>query len=1092
MLVGPAKALFMDEISTGLDSSTTFQIVNSLRQSIHILEGTALIALLQPAPETFNLFDDIILLSEGIIIYQGPREQAIAFFEYMGFKCPDRKGIADFLQEVISRKDQQQYWFREKEPYRFISAKQFRDAFHKYCIGRALKDELHTPFDRSKNHPAALATSTYGVGKIKLLKACFEREFLLMKRNAFVYIYKLFQLVLMASIAMTVFLRTNMHHDSVEDGVIFMGALFMGLLIHLFNGFSELAMSIAKLPVFYKQRDLLFYPAWAYALPTWILKIPISFLESAIYVSMTYYVIGFDSCTPRMIKQFLLFTLVSQMASGLFRVVAACGRDMVLANTFGCFLQLIVIVLGGFVMSRHNIKKWWIWGYWSSPLMYAQNAIAVNEFLGKSWKQDNNTNSLGVQVLESRGLFPHAKWFWIGVGALLAYIMIFNVIFTAALTYLKPLGNGKRVVSEDNCINLDDNTQQSSKGSVLVHPSKGGCAGDGDTRKKSVVLPFTPFSIAFSDIKYSVDMPPEMKAQGVKENRLMLLNGVNGAFRPGVLTALMGVSGAGKTTLMDVLAGRKTNGLIEGDIFISGYPKKQETFARISGYCEQTDIHSPHMTVYESLVYSAWLRLPPEVNSVTRKMFIEEVMEVVELTQLKKVLVGLPGLSGLSTEQRKRLTIAVELVANPSIIFMDEPTSGLDARAAAIVMRTVRNTVNTGRTVVCTIHQPSIDIFESFDELFLMKRGGEEIYVGPLGHNSCELIKYFEGVKGVDKIKDGCNPATWMLEVTTLAQEDKLGVNFSEIYKNSELFRRTKALISELSEPPPGSKDIYFSTKYSQPFYIQFIACFWKQFKSYWRNPSYSAIRVFFTAVIGLMFGTIFYKLGSKRRTQQDLFNAMGSMYSAVLFIGIQNSQMVQPIVDIERTVFYREKAAGMYSALPFAFAQVAIEIPYTMFQTLLYGILVYSLINLEWTLVKFMWYLFFMFFTFLYFTYYGMMAVSLTPNSDIAAILSSAFYAIWNLFTGFIIPHPRLPAWWKWYYWASPVSWTLYGLFGSQFGDRKDEMESGERVEDFLRRYFGYKHEFLPFVAVAVIGFALFFAFLFAFAIKMFNFQRR
>lgn len=100
MLVGPAKALFMDEISTGLDSSTTFQIVNSLRQSIHILEGTALIALLQPAPETFNLFDDIILLSEGIIVYQGPREQAIAFFEYMGFKCPDRKGIADFLQEV--------------------------------------------------------------------------------------------------------------------------------------------------------------------------------------------------------------------------------------------------------------------------------------------------------------------------------------------------------------------------------------------------------------------------------------------------------------------------------------------------------------------------------------------------------------------------------------------------------------------------------------------------------------------------------------------------------------------------------------------------------------------------------------------------------------------------------------------------------------------------------------------------------------------------------------------------------------------------------------------------------------------------------
>lgn len=111
-----------------------------------------------------------------------------------------------------------------------------------------------------------------------------------------------------------------------------------------------------------------------------------------------------------------------------------------------------------------------------------------------------------------------------------------------------------------------------------------------------------------------------MKDKGITEDRLLLLKGVSGAFRPGVLTALMGVSGAGKTTLMDVLAGRKTGGYIEGDISISGYPKKQETFARIAGYCEQNDIHSPHVTVYESLLYSAWLRLPQEVDSEARKV----------------------------------------------------------------------------------------------------------------------------------------------------------------------------------------------------------------------------------------------------------------------------------------------------------------------------------------------------------------------------------------------------------------------------------------------------------------------------------------
>ncbi|CAI0431157.1 unnamed protein product [Linum tenue] len=127
-------------------------------------------------------------------------------------------------------------------------------------------------------------------------------------------------------------------------------------------------------------------------------------------------------------------------------------------------------------------------------------------------------------------------------------------------------------------------------------------------------------------------------------------------------------------------------------------------------------------------------------KSETRLQLLSEVSGVFS------PLVGLPGSSGLSREQRKRLTIAVELVANPSIIFMDEPTSGLDARAAAVVMRTVRNTVDTGRTVVCTIHQPSIDIFESFDEMLLMKQGGKIIYGGQLGLHSRTLVDYFQTI----------------------------------------------------------------------------------------------------------------------------------------------------------------------------------------------------------------------------------------------------------------------------------------------------------------------------------------------------------
>ncbi|CAJ2661301.1 unnamed protein product [Trifolium pratense] len=1090
MLVGPANALFMDEISTGLDSSTTFQIVSSLRQYVHIMNGTAVISLLQPAPETYDLFDDIILISDGQVVYHGPREYVLDFFESMGFKCPERKGVADFLQEVTSKKDQAQYWVRRDQPYRFVTVNQFAEAFQSFHIGRKLAEELSVPFDKTKSHPAALTTKEYGLNKTELLKANFAREYLLMKRNSFVYIFKLSQLFVMALIAMTLFFRTEMHRDNQDQAGVYAGALFFTLVTIMFNGMSEISMTIAKLPVFYKQRDLLFYPSWAYAIPSWILKIPITIFEVSLWVFLTYYVIGFDPNVGRFFKQWLVLFFMSQMASALFRATAALGRNMIVANTFGSFAVLTLLALGGFILSRKDIKGWWIWGYWISPLMYGQNALMANEFLGNSWH--NATSELGKNYLDARGFFPHAYWYWIGVGALAGFVFLLNALFGLALDILGPFDKPSATVPEDS---EDDSSivqevelpriESSGRGDSVTESSHG--------KKKGMVLPFEPHSITFDDIVYSVDMPAEMKEQGVTEDRLVLLKGVSGAFRPGVLTALMGVSGAGKTTLMDVLAGRKTGGYIDGDIKVSGYPKKQETFARISGYCEQNDIHSPHVTVYESLLYSAWLRLPAGVDTKTREMFIEEVMDLVELNSLRNSLVGLPGVSGLSTEQRKRLTIAVELVANPSIIFMDEPTSGLDARAAAIVMRTVRNTVDTGRTVVCTIHQPSIDIFEAFDELFLMKRGGQEIYVGPLGRHSTHLIKYFESVDGVSKIKDGYNPATWMLEVTTTAQELNLGVDFTEYYKNSDLYRRNKQLIQELGQPAPGSKDLHFASQFSQSFLVQCQACLWKQRWSYWRNPPYTAVRFFFTTFIGIMFGTMFWDLGGKHNNRQDLLNAVGSMYTAVLFLGVQNSSSVQPVVAVERTVFYREKAAGMYSALPYAFSQILVELPYVFAQAVTYGVIVYAMIGFDWTAEKFFWYLFFMYFTLLYFTFYGMMAVAVTPNHHVASIVAAAFYAIWNLFSGFVVPRPSIPIWWRWYYWACPVAWTIYGLVASQFGDITTFMTAEEKdVKTFLDDYFGIKHDFIGECAIVVGGIAVAFAVIFAVAIKTFNFQKR
>ncbi|PAN14215.1 hypothetical protein PAHAL_2G391800 [Panicum hallii] len=1096
MLTGPAKALFMDEISTGLDSSSTFQIVKYIRQMVHVMNYTVMISLLQPPPETYNLFDDIILLSEGYIVYHGPRENILEFFESAGFRCPERKGVADFLQEVTSRKDQQQYWFHDQEHYRYVSVPEFVQHFKTFHVGQKLQKELQVPYDKSKTHPAALTTKKYGLSSWESLKAVLSREWLLMKRNSFLYIFKAFELSFLAFLTMTVFFRTKMPSGKFSDGGKFNGVLTSSLITIMFIGFPELNMIIKKLPVFYKQRDYLFFPAWTFGLATIILKIPFSFLESISWTTVTYYVIGFAPAPGRFFSQFLAYFLTHQMAVAMFRLLGAILQTMVVANTFGMFSLLLVFLFGGFLIPRQNIKPWWIWGYWTSPMMYSNNAISVNEFLSTRWASPNteaniDAPTIGKAILKVKGSFGSQWGFWLSIGATIGYIILFNILFLCALTFLSAGGSSSNAVISD-----DDDEKKSADQEQMSQVTHGTDEPANRRSQTGMVLPFQPLSLSFNHMNYYVDMPAEMKERGFTESRLQLLSDISGAFRPGVLTALVGVSGAGKTTLMDVLAGRKTGGIIEGDIKLSGYPKNQETFARISGYCEQTDIHSPNVTVYESLIYSAWLRLSSEVDENTRKMFVEEVMSLVELDVLRDAMVGLPGVSGLSIEQRKRLTIAVELVANPSIIFMDEPTSGLDARAAAIVMRTVRNTVNTGRTVVCTIHQPSIDIFEAFDELLLLKRGGRVIYAGQLGVQSRILVEYFEAIPGVPKITEGYNPATWMLDVSSPLAEARMNVDFAEIYANSSLYRTNQELIKELSIPPPGYQDLSFPTKYAQNFLNQCMANTWKQYRSYWKNPPYNAMRYLMTALYGIVFGTVFWRMGKNVETQQDLNSLLGATYACIFFLGSANLLTAIPVFSIERTVFYREKAAGMFSPLSYAFALTAVESLYCIAQGVLYTIPIYAMIGYEWKADKFFYFLFFFTACFLYFSMFGAMLVACTPSQVLATILVSIILTCWNIFSGFLITRPALPVWWRWFYWCDPVAWTIYGVIGSQFGDVDRTVtvpgNPDKIVKVFLKETYGMKHDFLGYVVLAHFGYILLFLFLFAYGTKTLNFQKR
>uniref|UniRef100_A0A0E0MMX0 ABC transporter domain-containing protein n=1 Tax=Oryza punctata TaxID=4537 RepID=A0A0E0MMX0_ORYPU len=1070
MIVGPARAYFMDEISNGLDSSTTFQIINCFQQLTNISEYTMVISLLQPTPEVFDLFDDLILMAEGKIIYHGPRNEALNFFEECGFICPERKEAADFLQEILSWKDQQQYWSGPNESYRYISPHELSSMFKENHRGRRLEEPSVPP--KSMLGKEALAFDKYSLPKLEMFKACGARETLLMKRSMFVYVFKTGQLAIIALITMSVFLRTRMTTDFTH-ATYYMGALFFSILMIMLNGTPEISMQIRRLPSFYKQKNYYFYSSWAYAIPASVLKVPVSILDSLVWICITYYGIGYTATVSRFFCQFLMLCLVHQSVTSLYRFIASYFQTPT-ASFFYLFLALtFFLMFGGFTLPKPSMPGWLNWGFWISPMTYAEIGTVINEFQAPRWQKETIQNiTIGNQILINHGLFYSWHFYWISVGALFGSIILFYIAFGLALDYITSLeeyhGNRpiKSLCQEQE---KDSNVRKESDGHSNI--SRGG----------KMTMPVMELSITFHNLNYYIDTPPEMLKQGYPTRRLQLLDNITGALRPGVLSALMGVSGAGKTTLLDVLAGRKTGGYIEGDIRIGGYPKVQETFVRILGYCEQVDIHSPQLTVEESVTYSAWLRLPSHVDEKTRSEFVAEVLKTVELDQIQDVLVGTPQKNGLSMEQRKRLTIAVELVSNPSVILMDEPTTGLDTRSAAIVIRAVKNISKTGRTVVCTIHQPSTEIFEAFDELILMKSGGKVIYSGPIGERSSKKIS------GVSKVKSNCNPATWMMDITSTSMEVQHNTDFAIL--------DTEELVEKLSIPIPNSEILSFSHRFPRNGWIQLKACLWKQNITYWRSPEYNLRCIMLTVISALVYGVLFWKRAKILNDEQDLFNVLGAMYLGSTTVGSYNHQSIIPFSTTERIVMYREKFAGMYSSWSYSFAQAAIEIPYVFIQVVLYTLIIYPSIGYYWTAHKFIWFFYTTFCSSLSYVYVGLLLVSLTPNVQVATILASFFNTMQTLFSGFILPAPQIPKWWVWLYYLTPTSWTLNALLTSQYGNIEKEVRAfGETksVLIFLNDYFGFHQDKLSLVGAVLIAFPFVLVTLFSLSIEKFNFQKR
>jgi ABC-type multidrug transport system ATPase subunit/ABC-type multidrug transport system permease subunit len=629
----------------------------------------------------------------------------------------------------------------------------------------------------------------------KQLAANTKRAFELLYMTRSVLIVKIVVSLIFGAIMGTLFfgLSDDQRDSQTKGSFIFFTVLFFGL-----SAVDEVEVIMHERTAVYQQLETKMYAPLSYMISIVLRDLPAVIGMVAFFCPLSYFLCGLTVADYgwRFIFFIVILITLSMANTSVIRFAAIISSTSAGANALASLVVFVEAIFCGFMAKPSDIPPWLVWLYWANPASYAFGSAMVNEFSGADLScRDSELApptgyptqwlpypagfqghqrcplATGDELLSKSG-FPTAYAdgvaFWF---ALLSYWIIFQVLTYLALRYvqIKP-----RIVSSrpalryfspwrwiaDRFLSLWNRLPDCFHAAGLdeeLQPWKSSCPVD---IPPAVV-------IEWDKLNYSVKGPKRFKVLPGK--KLPLLRNVSGYVKPGMMLALMGVTGAGKSTLLDVLAARKTVGKISGSMLINGRPYPRN-FHRYVGYCEQRDTHFADQTVREAIRFAALTRL--NISSHTgwsimkRLHYADYVIEKLMLSDVANRRVGWGSGDGITAEQRKRLTLGVELAANPSALFLDEPTSGLDSYGARLVMNHVRHLCTEGRSVVCTIHQPPQDILALFSHLLLLAPGGRMMYFGALHDEPGDLAVLRRYLKSMGRpCPDGINPGDVLLQL---------------------------------------------------------------------------------------------------------------------------------------------------------------------------------------------------------------------------------------------------------------------------------------------------------------------------------------
>lgn len=1016
-----------------------------------VLGLATIVTLYQAGNGIYNLFDKVLVLDEGKEVYYGPMTDARPFMEELGFICETGANVADYLtgvtvpterkikpgmeqkfprtaEEIRRRYEDSSFYPRMTAEYNYPTTEEAKDKTVKFKEGVTIEKDKRLP-----------SSSPFTVGFIAQTKACVARQYQILWGEKSTFIIKQVSTIVQALITGSLFYNA----PSTTAGLfIKSGACFFALLFNSLLSMSEVTDSFSGRPVLLKHKSFAFFHPAAFCIAQIAADIPVILFQVSIFSIILYFMVGLTSDAGIFFTFWIIVVATTFCMTALFRAVGAAFSTFDGASKVSGFLIAAYIMYTGYMIQKPQMHPWFVWIFWIDPLAYAFDALLSNEFhnkiipcagnnlipSGPSYTDNSSQACAGVggavpgqthidgDAYLSSLSYSHAH-LWRNFGIIWAWWALFvaiTIITTSRWRAASEDGPSLVIPRERAALRKTRRADEEQGGKTAQSsssPSRDG--SDDETNQPNLIRNTSIFT--WKNLSYTVKTP-----QGDR----LLLDDVQGWVKPGNLTALMGSSGAGKTTLLDVLAQRKTDGTIHGSIMVDGRPLPV-SFQRSAGYCEQLDVHEAYATVREALEFSALLRQSRETSRAEKMSYVNTIIDLLELHDIADTLIGEVG-AGLSVEQRKRVTIGVELVSKPSIlIFLDEPTSGLDGQSAFHTVRFLRKLAAVGQAVLVTIHQPSAQLFAQFDTLLLLAKGGKTVYFGDIGEQASTIQSYF-GRFGAP-CPPGVNPAEHMIDVVsgTLSH----GHDWNEIWLSSPEYEKMTseldAMISDAASKPPGTVDD--GHEFAAPLWEQTKLVTQRMNVSLYRNVDYVnnkfALHIFSALFNGFSFWMIGDSVGDMQLKLFTIFN--------FIFVAPGVLAQLQPLFIHRRDIFEtREKKSKMYSWIAFVTGLIVSEIPYLIICGVLYFVCWYYTVGFP-TDSDRAGATFFVVLTyeFLY-TGIGQFIAAYAPNEVFASLVNPLLLGILISFCGVLVPYQQILAFWRhWLYWLNPFNYLMGSL---------------------------------------------------------------